>query len=127
MRRRMTITTIYLDGQYLPLEQARVSVEDRGFLFDDGIYEVVRFYGERPFRLEAHLLRLHRSAEGTRMPLPAAVSDLPPIIERVRAENKLQNSAIYIECTRDPAHPCSHAFPAEANPTLLVMPVPLRS
>ena len=118
--------TIYLNRQYLPLEEARVSVEDRGFLFGDGIYEVVRFYGGRPFHLEAHLQRLHRSAEGTRMPLPDAVSDLPSIIERVQAENKLQNSEIYIECTRGPAHPRSHPFPVETNPTLLVMPVPLR-
>ncbi|HUT16571.1 MAG TPA: D-amino-acid transaminase [Anaerolineae bacterium] len=120
------MTTIYMNEQYLPLEQATVSVEDRGFLFGDGIYEVVRLYGGRPFRLEAHLQRLHRSAEGTRMPLPAAVSDLPSIIERVRAENKLHNSEIYIECTRGPVHPRSHSFPAVANPTLLVMPLPLR-
>ena len=120
------MTTIYLNGEYMPLEQATVSVEDRGFLFGDGIYEVVRFYGGRPFRLEAHLERLHRSAKGTRMPLPAAVSDLPSIIKRVQAKTKLQNSEIYIECTRGPAHPRGHPFPAEANPTLLVMPVPLR-
>jgi len=120
------MTTIYLNGKYMPLEQAMVSVEDRGFLFGDGIYEVVRFYGGRPFRLEAHLQRLHRSAKGTRMPLSAAVSDLPSIIERVWAETKLENGEIYIECTRGSAHPRNHSFPAEANPTLLVMPVPLR-
>jgi len=119
------MTTIYLNGKYLPLEQAKVSVEDRGFLFGDGIYEVVRLYGGHIFQMEAHLKRLHRSAEGTRMPLSAAVSDLPAIIERVKTENKLRDSEVYIECTRGPAHPRSHAFPAEAHPTLLVMPLVL--
>ena len=120
------MSIIYLNGKYMPLEQATVSVEDRGFLFGDGIYEVIRFYAGRPFRLEAHLQRLHRSAKGTRMPLSPAVSDLPSIIERVRTENKLHNGEIYIECTRGPAHPRGHPFPVETNPTLLVMPVPLR-
>ena len=120
------MSIIYLNGKYMPLERATVSVEDRGFLFGDGIYEVIRFYGGQAFRLEAHHQRLHRSAKGTRMPLSTAVSDLRSIIERVRTENRLHNGEVYIECTRGPVHPRSHPFPAEANPTLLVMPVPLR-
>jgi D-alanine transaminase len=118
---------IYLNGEYLPLEKATVSVEDRGFLFADGIYEVVRFYGGRSFQLEAHLRRLQHSAEGAHLPLPQVVSDLPSIIERVLAENDLHDAELYIECTRGAAHPRSHPFPADPHPTLLVMPVPIRA
>jgi D-alanine transaminase len=118
---------VYLNGEYLPLKEATVSVEDRGFLFGDGIYEVVRFYEGRPFRLEAHLHRFHRSAQGAHLPLPDAVSHLTSIIERVQSENNLQDAEIYIECTRGAAHPRSHPFPAEPHPTLLVMPVPIHA
>lgn len=121
------MTIVYLNGKYLALEQATVSVEDRGFLFADGIYEVVRLYGGRVFQMEAHLRRLHRSAEGARLVLPDAIADLPAIIERLKAENDLQSDEIYIECTRGPVHPRSHAFPAQASPTLLVMPLAIHA
>jgi D-alanine transaminase len=118
---------VYLNGEYLPLEGARVSVEDRGFLFADGIYEVVRFYGGRPFRLGAHLRRLQHSSRETRLPLHGGVAELPRIIERVRSENDLHDGEIYVECTRGAAHPRGHPFPAQPAPTLLVMPVPIHA
>ncbi len=121
------MSTIYLNGKYLPLEQATVSVEDRGFLFGDGVYEVVRLYHGRPFELEAHLQRLRRSIQGAHLPLPNAVADLPAIIERLMAENDLQDANAYVELTRGPAHPRSHAFPAQARPTFLVMPLPIHA
>jgi D-alanine transaminase len=115
---------VYLNGEYLPLDQARVSVEDRGFLFADGIYEVVRCYGGRPFQLDAHLRRLEHSAEGARLPLAPAVANLAGIIERLLAENNLQDTNLYIQCTRGVARPRTHAFPAQPQPLLLVMPQP---
>lgn len=121
------MSTIYLNGEYLPLEKATVSVEDRGFLFADGIYEVVRYYAGRPFQLQAHIQRLQRSAQGACLPLPRAVAELPTIIARLLAENNLQDTNIYIECTRGTAHPRTHAFPAEPHPTLLVMPQPIHN
>lgn len=121
------MSIIYLNGEYLPLEKAMVSVEDRGFLFADGIYEVVRYYGGRPFQLQAHIQRLQRSAQGVCLPLPKAVAELPTIIARLLAENDLQDTNIYIECTRGTAHPRTHAFPAEPHPTLLVMPQPIHN
>jgi D-alanine transaminase len=117
----------YLNGEYLPLKEATVSVEDRGFLFADGIYEVVRFYNGRCFRLEAHLQRLRHSAQGAHLPLPDAVSQLPAIIERLRVENDLQDAEFYIECTRGSAHPRSHTFPGDPHPTLLAMQVPIHA
>ena len=121
------MSIIYLNGEYLPLAKATVPVEDRGFLFADGIYEVVRIHHGQPFELDAHLQRLRRSALGARLLLPDAVANLPAIIERLLAENNLQDINIYIECTRGVAHPRTHAFPAEPHPTLLVMPLPVHA
>lgn len=115
------MTTIYLNGDMLPLEQAHVSVEDRGFLFSDGVYEVVRAYGGRFFQLEAHLLRLQHSAEGARLPLHRVVQDLPAVMKQLLMENKVQDTNLYIQYTRGVAHPRTHAFPKEVHPTLLVM------
>lgn len=113
---------VYLDGEYLPLEKATVSVEDRGFLFGDGIYEVVRYYGGRPFQLDAHMARLEHSATGARLPLPRAVADLAGIIQRLLVENNAQDTCFYIQVTRGAARPRTHAFPAQPQPLLLVMP-----
>ena len=118
------MTIVYLNGEYLPLEQAKVSVEDRGFIFGDGIYEVLRYYGGRPFHLDAHLSRLQHSAQASRLPLSPAAANLPEIMERLLVENNLQDTNIYIECTRGASHPRVHAFPAQTSPTLLVMPQP---
>lgn len=115
--------TIYLNGEYLPLEKATLPVEERGFLFADGIYEVVRLYGGRAFQWEAHLQRFARSAQGARLPLLNALAELPVILTRLTEENNLQDANIYIEYTRGTAHPRSHAFPQEMRPTLLAMPL----
>jgi D-alanine transaminase len=119
------MSIIYLNGEYLPLEQAAVSVEDRGFLFGDGIYEVVRLYNGRIFQLEAHLRRWVHSAKGAQLPLLNTVSELPGILTRLKELNNLQDSEIYIQYTRGNAHPRTHAFPKETFPTLLAMPVEL--
>jgi D-alanine transaminase len=119
--------TVYLRGEYLPLDQAKVPVEDRGFLFADGIYEVVRFYRGRPFQLEAHLKRLEHSANGAHLPLGSVIADLPGIIKRLLVENTLQDTNFYVQYTRGTAHPRTHAFPQDPHPTLFVMPVAIHS
>ena len=78
---------VYWNRDYIPLEKATVSVEDRGFLLGDVIYEVVRVYGGRPFRLADHLQRLHQSAAAAQLPLPDNADDLPDIIQRLLEEN----------------------------------------
>jgi D-alanine transaminase len=119
---------VYLNGEYIQLSEAKVSVEDRGFLFADGVYEVVRYYRGHAFRLDEHLRRLAHSVAGVYLPLPDAVRDLPNIIERVLTESSPSGDGeVYIQCTRGVAHPRSHPFPVETHPTLLVMPVPLRA
>ena len=64
------MTTAYLNGSFLPLEDARVPVMDRGFLFGDGVYEVIPVYGGKLFRLEQHLQRLQNSLDGVRIGNP---------------------------------------------------------
>jgi D-alanine transaminase len=118
----------YLNGEYIDLSEAKVSVEDRGFLFADGIYEVVRYYHGHAFRLDEHLARLARSAAGARLSLPGAVRDLPTIVKQVMADNSPSGDGeVYIQCTRGVAHPRSHTFPTETQPTLLAMPVPIHA
>ncbi len=119
--------TVYLRGEYLPLEQAKVPVEDRGFLFADGIYEVVRFYRGRPFQLQAHLQRLEHSANGAQLPLGSVIADLPEIIERLLVEDNLQDTNFYVQYTRGTAHPRTHTFPRDPSPTLFVMPVAIHA
>lgn len=119
------MSIVYLNGEYVPAEEATVSVEDRGFLFADGIYEVVRLYRGRVFELEAHLQRWARSVEGARLPLRNTLTELPAILQRLTQENDLQDTEIYVQYTRGTAHPRTHAFPAEAQPTLLAMPMAL--
>ena len=67
----MTDILCYLNGEYLPISQARVSVLDRGFIFGDGIYDVVPVYGRKLFRFDEHLARLNRSMDKIRIPRPA--------------------------------------------------------
>lgn len=116
---------VYWNRDYIPLEKATVSVEDRGFLLGDGIYEVVRVYGGRPFRLADHLQRLHQSAAAAQLPLPDNADDLPDIIQRLLEENNVFDSNVYIQCTRGYSHPRQHAFPAQVQPTMLVMLTPV--
>lgn len=119
------MTIVYWNRDYVPLEKATVSVEDRGFLLGDGIYEVVRVYGGRPFRLADHLQRLHQSAAAAQLPLPDNADDLPDMIQRLLDENNVQDTNVYVQCTRGFAHPRQHAFPGEVHPTMLVMLTPI--
>lgn len=115
----MSSPLAYVNGEFVPLERAVVSVEDRGFLFADGIYEVIRVYGGRPFRLEDHLRRLEASARAIELPLPAPVEEIGRLAEEVRTRNDHREAIIYIQVTRGPA-PRHHLFPERPRPTLVI-------
>ncbi|HXG62760.1 MAG TPA: D-amino acid aminotransferase [Planctomycetota bacterium] len=117
------MTTLYLNGSLLPLEEGRVSVEDRGFQFGDGVYEVIRVYNGRPFRLDAHLARLERSLEGVRIPPPEPLPRLAEICRQVLGS--LKEATIYLQITRGAA-PRAHAFPSGIRPTVLAYARPLQ-
>lgn len=109
---------IWINGEIMPLEDARVSVEDRGFQFADGVYEVVRFYRGRCFTLSEHLDRLEKSAQALRIKLPIARSALANQMQGLVTRSGLADGMIYLQLTRGVA-PRAHPFPVDASPTLL--------
>lgn len=109
----------YVNGRFSPLSEAVVSVEDRGFQFGDGVYEVIRTYGSRPFQLDAHLIRLEKSAGALNMKMPATRDECSALIHEALSRAALKESKIYIQVTRGVA-PRDHQFPADAVPTLVI-------
>jgi D-alanine transaminase len=107
----------YINGQYLPKEKISISPDDRGFLFADGLYEVIRCYKGRPFQLEAHLERLARGATYLRFK-GDGYEDLGEVCQRLLAENNLveEDTLIYIQITRGAPSPRLHHFPPEDTP-----------
>lgn len=112
----MTEKRLYLNGEFLPIDQGRVSVEDRGFQFADGVYEVVRVYAGRPFALREHLERLQHSLQGLDIPLPEPLSKLERVC--LGLIPGLKEATIYLQVTRGAA-PRAHAFPKEIRPTVV--------
>src|SRR6266566_4951150 len=114
---------IWLNGEVLPLAEARIGVEDRGFQFADGVYEVVRIYNGRPFTLSEHLDRLARSCEGIRLNAPLSKPELMREILRFVEKSPVREGMIYLQITRGVA-PRNHIF-APSKPTVLFYARPL--
>ncbi|HEV3017876.1 MAG TPA: D-amino acid aminotransferase [Burkholderiaceae bacterium] len=114
----------YLNGDYLPLASARIPVLDRGFIFGDGVYEVVPAYRKRPFRLEQHLDRLQRSLAAVRIDHPFRRDQWRTIIERLIESAAPQDLTVYLQVTRGVAKR-DFAFPANVMPTVFAMASPL--
>ena len=120
---------VYLSGDYLPLAQARISPLDRGFLFGDGVYEVLKCRRGRPFYYAAHLARLQNSLAGLRIPFTLG-TQLAAIIQRLLKDNALTagDALIYLQITRGAYPKRSHEFPSdEIQPTIFVMASPAPS
>jgi len=116
--------TIYLNGDYLPESEAKVSVLDRGFLFGDGIYEVVPVFGGRLFRIGQHLDRLERSLAAVRIAPPLDRAGWTAMLEELVARNPGEDRSVYLQVTRGVARR-DHAFPADATPTVFAMVNPI--
>ncbi len=119
-------STVYLNGEFLPLEAAKVSVFDRGFIFGDGIYEYLPVFGRRLFRWQQHLARLEASLRAVRIDNPLTRSQWRDVFDRLIAKNNTDEQAIYIQITRGVA-PRDHGFPDNATPTVLVYAQPRTS
>ena len=115
---------IYLNGKFMPIEEACVPVLDRGFIFGDGIYEVIPVYSRKPFRLAEHLNRLQHSLDGIRLKNPFSDTDWKNLLEQVIAKNEGEDQYLYLHITRGVAKR-DHAFPANVPPTIFVMSNPL--
>jgi D-alanine transaminase len=108
---------VYLNGDFLPPDRAKVSVFDRGFVFADGVYEVIPVYGGRLFRLPQHLTRLDNSLAGIRLSNPLAVRDWQAVFKRLVEADGAADQSIYLQVTRGPAER-DHAFPKQVKPTV---------
>src|SRR6185437_9531068 len=115
---------VYLNGQFLPLEDAKVSVLDRGFIYGDGVYELVPVYGRKPYRLRQHLARLQRSLDGIRLANPHTDAEWEAIIAGLIGRMTFADQGVYLQVTRGAAKR-DHAFPAGVTPTVFMMSNPL--
>jgi len=117
--------TVYLNGQFMPIEEARIPVLDRGFIFGDGIYEVIPAYSRHVFRLAEHLRRLQYSLDGIRLPNPHSNQEWTGIITDLIKRNEAEDQYIYLHVTRGAARR-DHAFPnPPVQPTIFIMSSPL--
>lgn len=120
----MSQRTVYLNGEWLPLGEARVSVLDRGFMLGDGVYELIPVYLRKPFRLDEHLRRLQHSLDGIRLVNPLTEAQWREVIAQVVAGHEADDQSVYLQVTRGAA-PRDHAFPANTQATVLVMSNPM--
>jgi len=117
---------VYLNGEFLPKAKAVISVDDRGFLFGDGIYEVVRSYHGRLFELDTHVRRMQNGLQSLRITIPDDFN-LADIAHELLEQNNLQNAeaTIYCQITRGIAPSRTHAFPVPPlAPTIYVAASP---
>ncbi|MCF1182368.1 D-amino acid aminotransferase [Marichromatium gracile] len=116
---------LYLNGRFLPPEAAQVSVLDRGFLFGDGVYEVVPSYGGHFLRLDQHLARLGRSLAAIGLDDPLGPEGWQRVARRLVGEPPAPDQSLYLQITRGAAPTRDHRFPTGVKPTVLAMSTPL--
>ncbi|MDV7141140.1 D-amino-acid transaminase [Tropicimonas sp. TH_r6] len=112
---------VYVNGEYLPEEEAKVSVFDRGFLFADGVYEVTSVLGGKLIDFEGHKIRLQRSLNELDMPAPEAMDDLLEIHRELVTKNEIEDGLVYLQITRGAPSDRDFAFPGpDVKPTLVL-------
>ena len=109
----------YINSEFIPMEQAGISINDRGYMFADGVYEVICTRSGQPFLLPEHLKRLEQSATGINIPLPPSYNDWPAIIEEGIKHTGYQETMIYIQLTRG-IMPRRHNYPETLEPYLVM-------
>jgi D-alanine transaminase len=115
---------VFLNGKFMPIEEARVPVLDRGFIFGDGVYELVPVYSRVPFRMDEHLARLERSLAAVRITNPYGRAEWRDIILQLVAKQPFEDQGVYFQVTRGVAKR-DHAFPKDTAPTVFIMSSPL--
>ncbi len=118
------MSIVYLNGEYLPRGEAKLDIEDRGALFADGVYEVVHYFGGRPFAVREHLDRLHRSLDAIELAAPEA-NGLDAVSDELIRRNELTDADVYWQVTRGSAVR-DHAMPPpeQTRPTVLAIAYP---
>lgn len=115
---------VYLNGDFMPVEEARIPVLDRGFIFGDGVYEVIPAYSKRPFRLAEHLRRLQFSLDKVRIGNPHTTAEWEKLTGEIIKRNAGDDQSVYLQVTRGVAKR-DHAFPPGIKPTVFMMSSPL--
>ena len=115
---------VCLNGEFIPLGEAKVSVLDRGFIFGDGVYELIPVYAGEPFRLPHHLARLQRSLDGIGLPNPHTDAQWEALVRSLIGRQPYANQGVYFQVTRGVAKR-DHTFPKDATPTVFMMSNPL--
>lgn len=115
---------VYLNGAMTPLSEAKIPVLDRGFIFGDGIYEVIPIYGRKLFRSDQHMARLFRSLAAIGIPNPHTKEQWMHLIEQVVAAHPADDQMVYLHVTRGVAKR-AHAFPQAVTPTVFIMTNPI--
>ncbi|KAI9030571.1 putative aminotransferase [Hyaloraphidium curvatum] len=119
----------YLNGEYLPVNKAQISVLDRGFIFGDGIYDVVPVYACKLFRFDEHIARLERGLREIRIPNPHTREEwlerCRKLVAMLMEQKGAADQVVYIQVTRGPA-PRDHVMPAHPSPTVFMMANPMR-
>ncbi len=115
---------VYLNGKFMPIEEAHVPVLDRGFIFGDGVYEVIPVYSKHPFRLAEHLRRLQYSLDKVRIDNPMNDDGWTQLIGEIIQRNAGDDQSVYLQVTRGVAKR-DHAFPKGVRPTVFMMSSPL--
>ena len=125
------MSSVYLNGRFMPLADAKVSVLDRGFVFGDGVYEMIPVYSRKPFRLEEHLRRLQGSLDGIRLANPHGTAQWRELIGQLIALQAFDDQSVYLQITRGTPEsgqtPRDHAFPQGVAPTVFMFAQPLVS
>ncbi|RZI43826.1 D-amino acid aminotransferase [Herbaspirillum sp. HC18] len=111
---------VYLNGELTLLSEAKIPVLDRGFIFGDGVYEVIPIYGRKPFRAKQHMARLFRSLNEIRIPNPHSEAEWMALIDKVASAYPADTQLVYMQVTRGVAKRV-HAFPADVKPTVFIM------
>ena len=115
---------VYLNGKFMPIDEAYVPVLDRGFIFGDGVYEVVPVYSKHPFRLAEHLRRLQYSLDKVRITNPHSDAEWTQLVNEIVKRNDGDDQSVYFQVTRGVAKR-DHAFPKGVTPTVFMMSNPL--
>ncbi len=114
------MSIVYLNGDFIPDKEAAISPLDRGFIFGDGVYEVIPVYNGHLFRISEHLKRLDHSLQGVRIPQPYSHEHWTGIMHELVRRNPDRNQSLYLQITRGVAKR-DHAFPDKVTPTVFAM------
>jgi len=115
------MSIVYLNGSTMPIEDATISVMDRGFLFGDGVYEVIPAYGGNLFRLQEHLQRLQNSLDGIHLKNPLSNQQWTDALNNIIQQNSGEDQSVYLHVSRGGAAKRDHVFPDEIHPTVFIM------